>query len=85
MTQNLEVPKISYTGNGTTVNYTFDWKCGDPNENYVNLNGVLLKEGVEYELEDFTTENGGTMVFYEPPAVGDAVFIYRKTPITQQV
>ena len=55
MTQNLEVPKISYTGNGTTVNYTFDWKCGDPNENYVNLNGVLLKEGVEYELEDFTT------------------------------
>jgi hypothetical protein len=67
------------------LNYTFDWSCGAADENYVNLNGVRLKEGVEYELEDFTEEFGGTMVFYEPPAVDDSVFIYRKTPITQQV
>jgi hypothetical protein len=85
MTQNLEFPKISYTGNGTTVDYTFDWKCGNADENYVNLNGVLLREGVEYELEDFTTEFGGTMRFNTAPAIDDIVFIFRRTPITQQI
>jgi len=85
MTQNLEFPKISYQGNGTTTNYEFDWKCGDPNENFVHLNGVLLTEGIQYELEDFTLEFGGTMVFNTAPIIDDIVFIFRKTPITQQI
>ena len=85
MTVNLEIPKIAYTGNGTTTDYTFKWSCGDPNENYVKLNGVLLTEGIQYELEDFTLEFGGTMVFNTAPVVGDDVFVYRMTPITQQV
>ncbi len=85
MTVNIELPKISYTGNGNTVDYTFDWSCGDPNENFVNLNGKRLIEGVEYELEDFTLEFGGTMRFNIPPAIDDSVFIFRQTPITQQV
>ena len=85
MTVHLEVPVIRYIGNGITTDYTFEWSCADANENYVKLNTVLLKEGVEYELEDFTTENGGAIVFNEAPAVDDDILIYRQTPITQEV
>lgn len=85
MTQQLEFPKISYVGNGVTVDYTFDWKCGKADENFVHLNGVLLSEGIQYELEDFTTEFGGTMVFNTAPGIDDIVFIFRKTPITQEI
>ena len=85
MTVNRETPIVRYTGNGSATEYTFQWSCDEANENYVEVNGVQLIEGVEYELEDFDREHGGTMRFLEPPAAGDDILIYRRTPITQQV
>ena len=85
MTVNFEVPRIDYEGNGTTFSYSFLWSSSDPNEIYVTLNDVLLTEGIEYELEDYTPEYGGNVVFYSVPLAGDDIVIYRQTPITQQV
>ena len=85
MTVNVEIPFVKYIGNGITSDYTFRWSCDDANENYVKQDGVLLKEGVEYELEDFTLEYGGAIVFNLIPPVNSEVLLYRQTPITQQV
>ena len=85
MTVNVEHPRIEYVGTGINTEFAFLWSSGDPNENYVTVNDILQTEGIEYELEDYTGEFGGRMVFYVPPAAGADVVVYRKTPITQQV
>lgn len=85
MTVNSEFPYISYVGNGVTVMFSFDWSSGDANDIYVKKNGVLLTEGFEYELEEYTPENGGEIVFPEPPETTDTILVYRDTPVTQQV
>jgi hypothetical protein len=68
-----------------TRDYTFQWSSGDPNEIYVTLNGVLLVEGVLYELEEYTAAYGGVIRFNVAPLTGSVIVIYRQTPITQQV
>ena len=85
MTVHSETPVVVYVGNDVTTDFSFSWSCGDPSENYVSMDGILLTEGVEYELEDFTLAYGGTMVFYEAPASGIEVKVYRDTPITQEL
>jgi hypothetical protein len=85
MTVNLEVPVITYLGNGITTDFTFSWSSGYPDEIYVKRDGVELKEGVEYELENYEEAHGGSIVFPVAPAVGVQILIYRQTPVTQQV
>ena len=83
MTVNFEVPRLSFVGNGVTTEFSFVWSSSDANENYVTVNDVLLTEGIQYEMVDYTPEYGGRMVFYIAPT--GTVVIYRQTPITQQV
>jgi hypothetical protein len=85
MTVNFEIPIIKYQGNGNTTDFTFAWSSGDPNEIYVKLDDTLLTEGIEYELEDYTADYGGTIVFNDAPTSSEIITIYRETPITQQV
>ena len=85
MTVNSEFPYIQFLGNGVSVDFPFSWSSGDPSEIYVQLDNVLLTEGVEYELTDYTLEYGGTQVFNIAPAVGQVVYVYRDTPVTQQL
>ena len=85
MTVNFEVPRIEYIGNGTTFSYSFLWSSAVTNEIYVVQNDVPLTEGIEYELEDYTPEYGGNIVFSTVPVSGDTILIYRFTPRTQQV
>lgn len=85
MTVNFEIPIIRYQGNGNTTDFTFSWSSGDPNEIYAKLDDAMLTEGIEYELENYTGDYGGTIVFNTAPATGEIVTIYRETPITQQV
>ena len=85
MTVNYEFPRIEYVGNGTTFAYSFLWSSAVTNEIYVELNGIPLTEGIEYELEDYTPEYGGNIVFYSVPVIGDDILIYRFTPRTQQI
>ena len=85
MTVNAEFPYIQYDGNGVTTDFPFSWSSGDPSEIYVELNRVLLTEGVEYELTDYTKDFGGTQVFNTAPLTTDEVYVYRDTPVTQQL
>ena len=85
MTVNFEVPRIEYLGNGTTFSYSFLWSSAVTNEIYVELNGTQLTEGIEYELEDYTPEYGGNIVFAAVPVAGAEIVIFRFTPRTQQV
>lgn len=85
MTVNFEIPIIKYQGNGSTTDFSFSWSSGDPNEIYVKLDDTLLSEGIQYELEDYTGDYGGKIVFYSAPTTDEIVTIYRETPITQQV
>ena len=85
MTVNFEVPRIEYLGNGITFSYSFLWSSAVTNEIYVELNDLPLTEGIEYELEDYTPEYGGNIVFATVPVAGANIFIYRFTPRTQQI
>lgn len=85
MTVHFEVPRIEYDGNGTTFSFSFLWSSAATNEIYVLLNDILLTEGIEYELEDYTQEYGGNILFYVIPVSGDKIVIYRQTPITQEL
>jgi hypothetical protein len=85
VTVNSEYPYVNYTGNGRTIDYSFKWSSGDPTEIYVELNQVALKVGVEYELSEYDAAHGGIITFNTVPAVNDAIYIYRDTPVTQQL
>jgi len=85
VTVNSENPYVNYTANGVTDQFTFTWSSGDPTEIYVELDQVPLKEGVEYELEEYDPQHGGIIRFNDPPATGSNVYIYRDTPVTQQL
>ena len=85
MTVNYEFPRIEYLGNGITFSYSFLWSSAVTNEIYVELNDLPLTEGIEYELEDYTPEYGGNIVFATVPVAGANIFIYRFTPRTQQI
>jgi hypothetical protein len=85
MTVNVEIPRIEYDGNGTTFTFAFLWSSSSVTEIYVLLNDVLITEGIEYELEDYTQNFGGTIVFNAVPIIGDKIVIYRFTPRTQQL
>jgi len=85
MTVNAQYPYINYTGNGQTIDFSFEWSSGDPTEIYVQLNQVAQKVGVGYELSEYDGEHGGIITFNSVPATGDAVYIYRDTPVTQQL
>ena len=85
MTVNFEVPVVEYTGNASSTVFTFDWSSGDANDIYVQIDGVLATEGVEYELENYDGATGGEIVFEVAPVTGTLIRIYRQTPITQQV
>lgn len=85
MTVNFEVPYLKYVANGVSTVFTYDWSSGDPDDIYVQIDGVLAREGIEYELENWKEYEGGDIVFSAPPAAGTVIFIYRDTPVTQQV
>jgi hypothetical protein len=86
MTVPLQIPILRYTYAGASETFSFSWSSVDANDNYVNVNGVTQLEGFQYELMNYSKENGGNMVFY-PDILksGDSVVVYRRTPITQEV
>ena len=85
MTVNAEVPYLTYTANGVTTVFPFQWSSGDANDNYVMIDGVLATEGIEYELEEWQELEGGNIVFSAPPVQGTSILLFRRTPVTQQV
>ncbi len=84
MTVNYEIPIVSFLGTGSQTVFDFAWTYEEATDIVVEVGGIRKVEGAEYELEGDPGE-GGTVTFYEPPKQGDRVFIWRKTPITQQI
>ena len=84
MTLNVEVPVISYKGDGVKVLYTFDFSLTEEEDVYVRINNVLVTEFSEYTVQNVTT-TGGEILFAEAPADGTIIVISRDTDKSQQV
>jgi hypothetical protein len=91
VTVHFEIPYVQYTGNGATTVFTFDWTQIDPEDMYVELDGVEQIEGIHYELENFKTgygpddDGGGEIVYADPVASGAQLLIKRETPVRQEL
>jgi hypothetical protein len=91
MTVHAETPHVTYEGNDVTTIFTFDWTQIDPEDMYVELDGVEQIEGIDYELVDFKDgmgpedDGGGKIVYPKPLATGQILLIARETPVTQEV
>lgn len=68
---------VRYTGNGSTVNYTFSFSYLDPSHIKVSVNGVLT--------DLFTFLNSSTITMLSTPATGSIIEIRRVTPIDTPV
>ena len=84
MTINVELPVISYKGDGVKVVFTFDFSLTEEEDLYVKVDNVLVTEFSEYVIQNVTF-TGGEILFDEPPADGAIVVIFRDTDKTQQV
>jgi hypothetical protein len=90
VTVNVELPYVRYVGNAVTTSFAFVWSSDDDNEIYVQrtigtADPEILEVGVDYELEGYTEDFGGQIIFAEPPTADTVLLIYRQTPVTQQV
>lgn len=87
MTVHYEIPLVEYIGNGVTQDFAFNWSFAEKSEIKVKVNGILLAEGVGYDIVDIDLDNGGTVRMRAefPYEAGDSIRIYRQTPITQEV
>jgi hypothetical protein len=72
MTVSAVVPAALYTANGTTVQFFWGWQMLPESAIEVRVNGQLVTN---------YTENVGNILFDTPPANGDIVLIFRRTPI----
>ena len=81
----------SSTGDGSTTEFSFDWRVLDAtNVKVKTIDGDDLTEsdleyGVDYTVAVNTNGVGGTVTFSSAPADGDEVFIYRETPLVQSL
>ena len=81
----------SELGDGSTTEFSFDWRVLDAaNVKVKTIDGDDLTEsdleyGVDYTVAVNTNGVGGTVTFSSAPADGDEVFIYRDTPLVQSL
>ena len=83
MAVNTSTNKISYTGDGTTTIFAYNFKILDAAHLNVYLAGVLLTSG--YSVTGVGADAGGGVVFSTAPGSGVAVFLQRIVPVTQPV
>ena len=67
----MAVTTNSYTGNGSTTNYSFTFPYIATTDIKAQINGVVTTA--------FSLANATTVQFNSPPADGDAIVIYRET------
>ena len=85
MTVNAETPTTTLLASGSNTDFSFSWSSQDIIENLVEVDGVLQGYQIDYEIVDFTLENGGTARFFTPPPNNAEVRLFRRTPISQQL
>ena len=86
MTVQFETPTVAFTGDGAQTFFDFNWSSQDRNELIVELDDVVLTEGVEYEFldADYYKDRGGRIEMRAAPVPGSRLLLYRQTPITQE-
>jgi len=72
MTVSAVKPLAEYTGNGSITQYFWGWQMLPESIIEVRVNDVRVTN---------YTENVGNIVFFSPPLNGDAVVIFRRTPV----
>lgn len=71
----MAVTQNTYTGNGSTVLYSFTFPYLDPSHIQVEVNGASTTA--------YTLANATTIQFTTPPGINAPIRIYRETPDTQ--
>ncbi len=84
MTTNQQIPYHNYTGNGSLSIYPFIFDLIETADLFVVVDNVPLTEFSHYTVEPMF-EDGGNIIFTEPPDSGAAILIYRATTKSQQV
>ncbi|CAB4126155.1 hypothetical protein UFOVP68_17 [uncultured Caudovirales phage] len=83
MAVNTSTNKISYTGDGTTTVFAYNFKVLDGSHLFVYLAGVVQTSG--YSVTGVGGDAGGGVVFDTAPGAGVAVLLQRIVPLTQPV
>lgn len=73
----------AYTGDGSTVVYSFGWRLIDPTQMFVEVNGVVQSPSA-YSVFQNANGIGGTITFTAAPPAGQAVLIQRQSDLLQQ-
>lgn len=81
MTVSTAVPRITYTGNGVTLGFTFDFKIFKAADLEVTIDGVVV---TNYTLTIATPPAyGGSIVFSVAPANGAEIVLKRVLPFSR--
>ena len=84
MTTNQQIPFHNYTGNGSLKIFPFIFDLIEAADLFVVVDNVPQTQFSDYTIEPMF-EDGGDIVFTEPPVSGAAVLIFRATTKSQQV
>lgn len=85
MSVNTTSNKISYTGDGTTTVFPYNFKILDAVHLIVYVGGQQLAYLAGYSVTGVGGDAGGGVVFTSAPASGAAVLFQRIVPLTQPV
>jgi hypothetical protein len=77
--------RISYTGNGTSTVFAFNYKILDQTHLQVYLNGVLKTLTTDYTVSGVGAAAGGIVTFGTAPAAAAQIVIARVVPVNQLV
>lgn len=79
----VQTPITSYTGNGVSTVYAFDFLIPESGDLRVMVDRVTKVYGVDYTAAGFGVGAGGSVTFTTAPSVGAAVVIYRETELSR--
>lgn len=79
----ITTTRHEYTGDGSNVNFPYDFPISHKSELKVWVADVLKTEGTHYTVSGVGDEDGGTVVMVTAPANDASVVIERETPRTQ--
>lgn len=74
---------VTYVPNGATTVFAIPFAFADADHVKVELNGTLLNAG--YSVAGAGDEDGGTLTMDVAPAASTSLYVYRETPLLQEV
>ena len=84
ITVQVQIPYNSLLGDGTLTTFVFTYGLTEEQDLYVLVDNVLQIEYSDYTIGD-VNDDGGEILFSEPPVDGAVVLIYRFTTRSQEI